>query len=300
MKLLQFTVLLSAVFLFGCSGSSDRKNNFDRLEKLLNKDKKEEVSTDPINVELGDVFANDYDRKQVLIFEGYIGLIPTTVSFSGGTMDVKIFERRNQNGGSHVNLDIKLGTSHNNVHKLPEQYKQEDLIVITDNGKEVGVGAKVRVTATGYYSSRDYYSMDAIKIEAVNNSVFDKSVFEHATKLTSDLIHDTSRSEVYSYMDGTFSIPSVFYSMYGDIALDFKTSTNTDFKKVDMHVGSGPSTMNELPASYTPKDLVLRDVDGNEIPAGSKVRVYGTWERYSFVSSTGLGGKFYVEELVKL
>ena len=38
---------------------------------------------------------------------------------------------------------------------------------------------------------------------------------------------------------------------------------------------------------------------GNEIKRGSKVRVYGMWDRYSFKSSMdGPNGKFKLEEIV--
>lgn len=299
MKLLQLSVVLLALAVVGCNSNRDKENPFKKLAEIM-KEENKDVNTDPQAVSLNDVFSNDYDDREVLEFEGYIGQIPTTVSFSGGTMNIRIFQRRNQAGGSYLNLDVPLGTGNNEVEKLPAQYKQEDLKVHTKSGKVIGVGSKVKVKATGYYASGDYYAMDVLSIEAASEDSFDNNVFKDAQVLTSDIIADTSMHEVYSYMDGVLSIPSVFYSMDGTIGLDFKTSSNKDFDEVDIAVGEGPSTMDMLPSSYTSKDLLVRDAEGNPIKPGSKVRVYGTWERYSFVSSTGLGGRFYVEEVVAL
>jgi hypothetical protein len=288
-----------AVLLVSCNNNRDHENPFKKLREAL-EEERDKVNTEPQSVSITDVFSNDYDDREVLEFWGYIGQIPTTVSFSGGTMNIRIFERRHQSGGSYLNLDMPLGADNNEVEKLPAQYKQEDLRVHTKSGKTIGVGAKVKIRATDYYSSGDYYSMEVISIEAVGGDGFDNSVFSEAKVLTSAVLADTSIHEQYSYMDGTLSIPTVFYSMDGTIGLDFKTSSNSDIDEVDIAVGEGPSTMDMLPSSYTSKDLKVRDADGNPIKPGAKVRVYGTWERYSFVSSTGLGGRFYVEEVIAL
>ena len=102
-------------------------------------------------------------------------------------------------------------------------------------------------------------------------------------------------------MDGTLSIPTVFFSMYGEIGLNFANKTNTKLDKVDVMVADGPSSMNTLPDSYTAKDLVVRDFLGNEIKRGAKVRVYGVWDRYSFKSSgSGPNGTFKLEEIKSL
>lgn len=299
MKQLTLFVFASALVLSSCGGS-EKEGGLKRLQEMMERDSKKNVDLKPVKLEIEDVFKGGYEAEQTLVYEGYIGQVPTTISMSGGKMDVRIFPRRNQTNGNYVNLDVTIGTSKNNVKSLPEKYKQEDLIVFADDNTKLGVGDKVRVTATGYYSSTNYFSMEAVTIEAIKEDKFNKDVFDDAVALTSAMVHDTSVHEVYGYMDGVLSIPTVFYSMYGEIALNFKTGTNKDFDKVDIRTGKGPSTMNELPASYTPKDLVVRDLDGNAIKAGAKVRVYGTWQRYSFVSSTGLGGTFKVEEIVKL
>lgn len=71
-------------------------------------------------------------------------------------------------------------------------------------------------------------------------------------------------------MDGVLSIPSVFYTMNDFLGLKIKTSTNKDFETVDVHMGQGPSAMGALPSSYTPKDLKVRDSDGDLISTGKK------------------------------
>ena len=63
---------------------------------------------------------------------------------------------------------------------------------------------------------------------------FDESVFEAAVPLSDAILNDTSQKSVYTYMEGTFSIPSVFFSMYGEIGLNFATKTNSQLDKVDV------------------------------------------------------------------
>lgn len=299
MKLTSYLIIASALTVASCGG--------EKKESLLGKMIKEgqnrakEVSSEPKKVDISDIFnpENSYDRNETLIFEGYIGQVPSTVSMSGGKMNIKIYERRNQTLGNYVSLSLSIGTDKNEVESLPEKYKQEDLHVYADDKTKLGVGDKIRVTATDVYISTNYYSLEGFKIEKVEESDIE-APFKNAVALTSDLIHDTSVHEVYGYMDGVLSIPSVFFTMNDYLGLKFKTTTNKDFDKVDVQLGKGPSTMDELPSSYTSKDLKVRDFNGDLIGAGKKVRVYGTWQRYSFVSSTGLNGQFKTEEIVVL
>lgn len=303
MKLFKLSLLALPLFVLVACGGGNEEGKKTIVDFIKEASDKSQESKKPIEKSIQDVFSGDYDRYQVILFEGYIGAIPSSITWSGGKMSVRIFERRNQTGGDYLSLDMPLGESENNVHQLPEEYKQSDLKVVTDDGKILGVGDKVRIKADGYYKSNslssNYYSMDVITVEEVEGD-FDESVFEEAVPLTSDIIADTAVKSIYTYMDGTFSIPSVFFSMYGEIGLNFKTNTNKDIDKVDVMVGEGPSTMNSLPESYTSKNLVLRDFNGEELKGATKVRVYGVWERYSFQSSTGLNGKFKLEEIKKL
>lgn len=299
MKITSYLFIASALTLASCGGEK-KESLLDKIIKEGN-NRSKEVSSEPKNVDITDIFnpENKYERTETLVFEGYIGQVPSTVSMSGGKMSVKIFERRNQTLGNYVSLNLSIGTGKNQVASLPEKYKQEDLHVYTDDKTKLGVGDKIKITATDIYTSTGYYSLEGYKIEKVTDSgVEDK--FKNAVALTSALIHDTSAHEVYGYMDGVLSIPSVYFTMNDFLGLKIKTTTNKDFETVDVQVGKGPSTMDQLPASYTPKDLKVRDLNGNLIGAGKKVRVYGTWQRYGFVSSTGLGGQFKTEEIVVL
>ena len=297
MRLTAYLLIATALTLASCGGEK-KESLFDKMIKE-GSNRSKEVSSEPKNVAISDIFnpENKYERNETLIFEGYIGQVPSTVSMSGGKMNIKIYERRNQTLGDYVNLGLSLGTGKNMVESLPEKYKQEDLHVYTDDNTKLGVGDKIRITATDIYISTGYYSLEAYKIEKIEeNSVEDS--FKNAIALTSALIHDTSVHEIYGYMDGTLSIPSVFFTMNDFLGLKIKTTTNKDFETVDIQLGKGPSTMDQLPSSYTPKDLKVRDFKGDLIGAGKKVRIYGTWQRYGFVSSTGLGGQFKTEEIV--
>ncbi len=290
------TLSLIGLVLVSCGGNDpDNRTIADFIKDAANKT---EQSLKPQKVSIDDLFSNEYESGQSLEFEGVIGAIPSTITWSGGRMNVKIVERRNQTGGRSIGLDMPLGTSENHVHELPEKYQQSDLKVVADDGTVLGVGDIVKVKANGYYRSGDYCTLDVVSVKAVDKD-FDESVFETAVPLTNAILNDTAQKSVYTYMEGTFSIPSVFFSMYGEIGLNFATKTNSQIDKVDVLVGEGPSTMNNLPDSYSAKDLIVRDFNGDEIKRGAKVRVYGVWDRYSFKSSMdGPNGKFKLEEIV--
>lgn len=290
------TLLIVGLIAVSCGGNDpDKKTIADFIKDAA---KKTEKSLKPQKVSINDLFSKNFESGQNLEFEGVIGSIPSTITWSGGRMNVKIVERRHQTGGRSIGLDMPLGTDENHVHELPEKYQQSDLKVVAEDGKLLGVGDHVKVKAKGYYRSGDYCTLDVISIKAVDEE-FDESVFETAVPLTNAILNDTAQKSVYTYMEGTFSIPTVFFSMYGEIGLNFTTKTNTQIDKVDVMIGEGPSTMNTLPDSYTSKDLIVRDFKANEIKRGAKVRVYGVWDRYSFKSSMdGPNGKFKLEEIV--
>jgi len=296
MKLKPYVFIASAMVIASCGG--EKKESL--LSKMLKEERnRKEISSTPKKVHITDIYTSEFDRNETLVFEGYIGQLPSTVSMSGGKMAIKIYERRNQTLGNYVNLNLSIGTGKNEVESLPAKYTPEDLHVYADDKTKLGIGDKIRITATDIYTSTGYYSLEGYKIEKVEEGNIEKS-FEKAVPLTSALINDTAVKEVYGYMDGVLSIPSVFYTMDDFLGLKIKTSTNKDFETVDVHVGKGSSSMDQLPASYTSKDLKVRDNKGNLIGAGKKVRIYGTWQRYGFVSSSGLGGQFKTEEIVVL
>lgn len=289
------SLIAIGLLVVSCGGNDPNKKT---IADLINDaaDKVNE-SSKPQSVSIESLFEKEYESAQTLEFEGFIGAIPSTISWSGGRMTVEIVERRSQTGGRSVRLDMPLGKDKNHVYELPETYKQSDLKVVADDGTILGVGDRVKVKATGYYRSGDYCSIDVVSVQAIDGE-FDPAVFEKAVPLTNAILEDTAAKSVYCYMEGNLAIPTVFFSMYGEIGLKFTTKTNSKLDKVDVMVGSGPSTMNVLPDSYTAKDLVVRDYAGNEIPRGGKVRVYGVWDRYSFKSSgSGPNGTFKLEEI---
>lgn len=297
MKPIHYLVTLILLVLVNCS----EEPNHSALEQMLKEEalEKSKISGDPKSVSLEDLFEKEYDRSETLVFEGYIGEVPTTVSMTGGKMSIRIFARRNQSVGGYVNVDLPIGRDPNQVKSLPAKYTQSDLHITADDRTQLGVGDKIKITANDFYSSTNYCSLKGLKIEKVED-VFDDAVFKDAVALTNDLVNDTAVKEVYGYMDGVLSIPRVFYTMDNFLALSFHNATNKEFEKVDVRIGSGPSSMNALPSNYTPKDLVIRDFKGDEVKGLKQVRVYGTWKRYSFVTSSGPGGQYKVEEIVVL
>ncbi|MEJ6583560.1 MAG: hypothetical protein QNL61_05805 [Crocinitomicaceae bacterium] len=65
-----------------------------------------------------------------------------------------------------------------------------------DDKTKLGVGDKVRVTATDIYISTRYYSLEGYTIEKVDEKNIEEAS-KDAVALTSALIHDTSVHEIY-------------------------------------------------------------------------------------------------------
>lgn len=290
MKGIISTTFLASFFLFSCGGSSA-----DETGTIEDTVATEEAVVVPVEVTWNDLETDAVEPETVIIFEGYIGDLGSYIDQSNGQIRIPLYERRNQGAGFKMNLYIPIGTSPNCIKELPAQFTPSDYQIVCDDEKIVSLGDKVRITATKSETySEGFITADVIKIEAIE-STFDPTILASAVALTTAMVNDTTVLKSYSYIDAKLEIPSIVFSYTNDISLDLKGSSVKDVTSVSVRLGDGPSSMNDLPDNYTNKDLIVRDYNGDQIKYGTTLRLYGTWERYSFESTSQ--GKFYLEEI---
>jgi hypothetical protein len=82
--------------------------------------------------------------KRVTI-EGYVGMHPSMFKLCSDTCDFDLYADP-AGKGKRVNADVTLGSGKNQMEKLPKNFTPEDIKIHTQDGKVVGVGAKVRIT----------------------------------------------------------------------------------------------------------------------------------------------------------
>lgn len=81
--------------------------------------------------------------KKVTI-EGYL-VNKSTLKVCSDTCDIDLYEKPDGKG-RHVNIDVPVGDGKNQFERLPKNFSSQDIKLHTQDGKVVGVGAKVRVT----------------------------------------------------------------------------------------------------------------------------------------------------------
>lgn len=279
-------VILTSLALVSCSGESPV---VQREKSLLT------GSTDTLVVSWLDLQSDSMQMGTVFTVPAYVGDIGEYVTYTGQKMTVPFFERRNQRAGFTLHLNMQIGSEPNQVHQLPAAFLPEDFKLVCADGTIVTRGDCVQITARLQRpAAAGVIAADAIKIEKIK-SPFDTTVFSQAIALTGSMLLDTTLRSIYCHLDGKIQIPEVIFSYTNEITLDLKGSSVEALKTIDIPLGAGPGTMDDLPDNYTENDLIIRDMDGKAVPYGKPVRLYGTWARNNFESS--FPGKFYLEEV---
>lgn len=280
-----FTVLFAS-----CSGGNQADDSL-----LGTKETVDEIPAEPKEVNWEQLSGAEVPAEEFVVLEGYVGDIGSYVDQSYGRMTIAIVERRNQKAGFKLHVSMEIGSTPNHVNELPDQFSPDDFKIVCKGGEIVTTGAKVRITGVMESAiSRDYISLRLTEIESLEDN-FNSAVFDRAQALTEEMVHDTSLHSVYCYLEGKLDLPTIIFSLTNDNSIDLKATGVKSITSVDIRVGTGPGTMDELPDNYTNNDLVVRDFEGNPVPVNSKVRLYGVWERYDFES--GSEGRFYLEEV---
>jgi hypothetical protein len=105
--------------------------------------------------------------KRVSI-EGHIDMPRGLFTLCSDTCNVKLLEKPGATANA-ISASVKVGTDENQMEALPKEYSEKDFKVHTNDGKVVGVGARVRLSGGRLGSAADktcqLYGVD--KIEAL-------------------------------------------------------------------------------------------------------------------------------------
>jgi hypothetical protein len=84
--------------------------------------------------------------KRVAV-EGYLAPSEGSFTLCGSTCDLRLMTSPGTEAGA-VRVNFKVGTGNNEIEELGKEYSQSDIRVRAKDGRAVGVGARVRVTAS--------------------------------------------------------------------------------------------------------------------------------------------------------
>lgn len=217
----------------------------------------------------------DLDKKRITL-EGYLGL-GSTIWETESSVNIELWERKNQNKGNYVSISMPLGSGNNEMTSLPEKYKKTDLSLKDKSGNAATYGDKVRIT--GIYSepsSDGYGSIRIQEIEKIEDTPLDYSKLG-ATKVTTDTANYTALDGQLVYAEGFLEIPTMLYiteTVYFDL---YPQAGANDYVTVDIVIGKGANMVEELPDNYGDDDIKIHDT-GDKIIGKKKVRVYGVWK----------------------
>jgi len=295
-------ILLTASFvLHSCGGGDPRAD--DDLSDLMdeydeNIEEEEKVDLSPIEVSWEQLISDELVDNQNVIFNAYVGKLPTTMySYDNREITVEFYPRRNQIQGEKMRVDITIGTSPGHVRSLPEEYAQEDLKIVCEGGKTAGVGSFVQVHGVFSNSTADYYNyLDLTKISLLENS-FDESTFDKAVELTNEVIEDTTLDDTYSYMDVSMETSMYMSPWDGRYSVNISQKNNSFLKSAYITIGAQAGGMDQLTDGFTDKDFIVYDYNGDAQKAASgKYRIFGTFNPLDVEAK----GTFSVEEIKKL
>jgi len=275
---------LSSVFFVSCSGNSETDINIDSTQV---------TQRDTVYGTWDLLRSDSIPENTMLMIVGFIGSPGDQITQSGSYITMPFFGRRNQRSGYCMNIQFRAGNLPNQMQELPDQFTKDDIKILCETGDTARIGSFVRITAFDeMVNGTRTWKVNLIE---QGDFIFYKHAFEKAQQLTSKIIADSTINEMYCFVDGELEIPEIIFAYTNEITLDLKNSSVSEIISVEIPLGDGPSSMNDLPDNYTDADLILRDYEGQKIPYGSKVRLYGTWKRNSFDST--FPGKFYLEEI---
>ncbi|OIQ31246.1 MAG: hypothetical protein BM555_05335 [Crocinitomix sp. MedPE-SWsnd] len=295
-------ILLTASFaLYSCGGGDPRAD--DDLSDLMDEfdesfEEEEKVDLSPVDVSWEKLISDELVDHQNVIFDAYIGKLPTTMyNYDNREMTIEFYPRRNQVQGEKMRVDITIGTSPGHVRSLPEEYAQEDLKIVCEGGKTAGVGSFVKVRGVFTNSTADYYNyLDLTKITLLEDG-FDEAIFDKAVELTNLVIEDTTLDDSYSYMDVSMETSMYMSPWDGRYSVNISQKNNSYLKSAYITIGSKPGGMNQLTDGFTDKDFIVHDYNGEDQKAASgKYRIFGTFNPLDVEAK----GTFSVEEIKKL
>ena len=281
----QIALFFSGIFLLSCNGNSDSAEQ--------KKDTPVVVNRDTVLASWNFMRGDSAVPNTVIILEGFIGNPGDKIVQNGSYISLPVYERSNQQSGYAWLVQFKVGDMPNQMRSLPEQFTPNDIQIKCENGGLATIGSKIKITA--FDENQDGKLIWKARVVEFIDFIRSDEKLDSAQKLTSAMLLDSTQNEVYSYIEGKLELPLLILPYTSAIKLNLIESSVAEIKEVEVPLGTGPSTMNDLPDNFTEKDLVVRDRDGNPIPYKSKIRIYGNWVRFDYSSS--VPGKFYFEEI---
>lgn len=80
---------------------------------------------------------------QRVTLEGYLGA--PKMMLCSDTCSLRLYPTPDRKDGD-LSISLKVGSDPNQLEELPKEFSEQDIKVHTNDGKVVGVGAKIRVT----------------------------------------------------------------------------------------------------------------------------------------------------------
>lgn len=282
-----FSVLLfcSAVLVQSCNGSAEKTEQKN--------DSTVAIIRDTVFASWNFMRCDSAQPNTVIVLEGFVGNPGDKIVQNGSYISMPVYERSKQQSGNAWLVQFKVGDMPNQMRSLPDQFTHTDIQIKCENGGLATVGSRIKITA--YDEVEDGKTIWKARIVECADFIAQDEKLDSAQKLTSEIIFDSTKKEVYSYVEGKLELPLLILPYTNAIKLDLTGSSVPEIKNMEVPLGTVASTMNDLPDNFTDKDLVIRDKHGNAIPYKSKVRIYGNWVRFDYSSS--FPGEFVLEEI---
>lgn len=121
--------------------------------------------SDPENVKLEDLCNEKYQDKEV-VTEGIIYL-PSQMYTYGNIMRLGIMNEKTDHRVPSLNIASYTKKTENSMKTLPENYTENDVHIYDNEGNEVKLGTKVRVTGTLRGASAVRCDLTVDKLEIV-------------------------------------------------------------------------------------------------------------------------------------
>ncbi|MBK9191514.1 MAG: hypothetical protein IPM77_08340 [Crocinitomicaceae bacterium] len=278
-------LFFSGIFLQSCNGNSDSAEQ--------KKDTTVVVNRDTVLASWNFMRGGSAVPNTVIILEGFIGNPGDKIVQNGSYITLPVYERSKQQSGYAWLVQFKVGDMPNQMRSLPEQFTPNDIQIKCDNGGLATIGSRIKITA--FDENQDGQTIWKARVIEYIDFISSDEKTDSAQNLTSEILFDSTQKEVYSFVEGKLELPLLILPYTSAIKLNLTESSVAEIKEVEVPLGTGPSSMNDLPDNFTEKNLVIRDRNGNLIPYKSKVRIYGNWVRFDYSSS--FPGKFYLEEI---
>jgi hypothetical protein len=275
------TIAIAVLCLSSCGGNKEYSADNDPVTRMYDSINKADSlkkwgPPNAISFSEASDTSSAMDGSRITI-EGYVG-ISSYVSQSNSSTTIKLWERNGQFRGDAISCFLETGKNKNEMKRLKDDFKTEDVEITGNSDEKIVVGDYVRIT--GVYQkpySEGYGTIEVQTIEKLD------SVAEYdyvAAKPAMININDTTG--IYKLQDklvvaeGYLELPT-FVSVREYIYFWLKPTANSEnYVTADIQIGVTPNRVEDLPDNYSQSDIKVHDNKGN-IVGKKKVRVYGVW-----------------------